>query len=336
MKPRNRFLKGQIAVIMTLIMATLLGAMALGVDVGVLYYNWVLLQKAADSAVLSGALYLTGDQSSDSKVESAVTQVVMANGVTSSEIVAGPTVGADQYSVSVKLQRTVPYFFGKVLGLNQGLVSVYSAAKLAPTSAPKGIRPVGLECPTGSWNSNGNCNGSYNQSTVYSLNFKGSTQSGTLWAPGNWGALALGQGGTSTFEQNVTYGYNGLVPLNGQLSVDTQTGDGAPRHFDQAFQAQLPCGSWSCAASSPPAGVDPSNAQVILVPVVDFNGQAGKSTLPVEGFAEMFVVPPGTGGCTGDICAYFVTSLAHPGLVANNSTCSTTSAENSCTPVLTN
>jgi hypothetical protein len=335
-------MKGQIAVIMTLAMATLLGAMALGVDVGVLYYNWALLQKAADSAVLSGALYLTGDASSDGKVDDTVTQVVTANGVSSSEIISGPTVGADQYSVSVKLQRTVPYFFGRMLGLNQGYVTAYSAAKLAPNPAPAGIRPIGLECPSGDW-SNGSCTASgqsyYNTSTLYSLTFKGSSNSGgTVWSPGNWGALALGQGGTSSFESNVTYGYNGTVALDSGVPVDTQTGQGAPNHFDTAFEAQLPCGSWSCAVATPPTDIAALDAthQVILVPVVDFNGQNGKSSLAIDGFAEMFVVPPGTNGCTGDICAYFLDSMTHPGLADTSSTCSQTNASNACVPVLTN
>jgi hypothetical protein len=334
MKPR-KFLKGQIAVIMTLAMATLLGAMALGTDVAILYFNWVQLQKAADSAVLSGALYLTGNSSSDTKVENTVTEVVTQNGVSSSEIVAGPTVGADQYSVSVKLQRTVPYYFAKVLGLDQGVVAAYSAAKLAQNQATRGVTPIGLECPTGEWN--GTCGGAYayNTTQVYSLSFKGSSSTGTIWSPGNWGALALGQGGTSTFEQNVTNGYGGLVYNNGSLSVDTQTGNGAPTHFDTAFEARLPCGSWSCAETSPPEGVDSSNPQTIVVPVVDFNQQTGKSTLTVEGFAEMFVVPPGTDGCTGDICAFFIQALADPGVVTDTTTCSKTSTVNACTPVLT-
>ena len=45
----------------TLVIATLIGVMALASDVGVLYYNWGALQKAADSAALAGASQLTGD-----------------------------------------------------------------------------------------------------------------------------------------------------------------------------------------------------------------------------------------------------------------------------------
>jgi putative Flp pilus-assembly TadE/G-like protein len=52
-----KFRKGQMAVVMTLAIATLLGAMALSTDVGVMYYNWMQLQKAADASALAGATY---------------------------------------------------------------------------------------------------------------------------------------------------------------------------------------------------------------------------------------------------------------------------------------
>src|SRR5713226_5815082 len=60
MKPRSGYMKGQIAVVMTFAIATLLGAMALGTDVAMMYFNWVQLQKAADAAVIAGASQLTG------------------------------------------------------------------------------------------------------------------------------------------------------------------------------------------------------------------------------------------------------------------------------------
>src|ERR1700682_3808956 len=49
--------KGQMAVVMTLVIVTLLGAMSLTTDIGVMYYNWMQLQKAADASALAGATY---------------------------------------------------------------------------------------------------------------------------------------------------------------------------------------------------------------------------------------------------------------------------------------
>lgn len=335
MKPQNKFSSGQIAVVFTLALATLLGSMALGVDVAVLYYNWVQLQKAADSAVLSGALYLTGDSSGDTATENAVTQVVEQNGVVSGEISSGPTVGANHYTVSVQLQRTVPYFFGRVLGLTNGLVTVSSAAQLMRNQGVVGALPIGLECPASTFTSDGTCNGAYNTGQPYSLTFKGSTST-SPYSPGNWGALALGQGGTSTFKSNVTYGYGSVIDQNGMLSVNTQTGNGAPNSFNTAFQARLSCGSWDCAQTAPPPDVN--SPQVVEVPVVDFNNQNGKSQLAILGFDRMMVVPPSVctaaGATNVQVCAYFLGAAADPSTAVTNQTCTQMSTVNACTPVL--
>ncbi|HXZ88395.1 MAG TPA: pilus assembly protein TadG-related protein, partial [Candidatus Binataceae bacterium] len=102
MRLRRAFLPGQTAVIMTLVIATLVGAISLGADVGVLYYSWVQLQKAADSAVLAGANYLTGVPATtdNSQVVSTTNQYAQLNGVNSGEIVS-TTVAGDAKSVTI-------------------------------------------------------------------------------------------------------------------------------------------------------------------------------------------------------------------------------------------
>ena len=41
-----------------MVMIPLLGLIGLGSDIGLLYFHWGILQKAADAAVLAGAGYL--------------------------------------------------------------------------------------------------------------------------------------------------------------------------------------------------------------------------------------------------------------------------------------
>jgi uncharacterized membrane protein len=50
--------RGQIAVVMMMVMIPLLGLIGLGSDIGLLYFHWGILQKAADAAVVAGAGYL--------------------------------------------------------------------------------------------------------------------------------------------------------------------------------------------------------------------------------------------------------------------------------------
>jgi hypothetical protein len=69
------------------------------------------LQKAADSAALAGASYLPDNPS---RATSTANQFALSNGIKAAEI-SSTTVAADSLSITIKLQRNVPYFFGKVL-----------------------------------------------------------------------------------------------------------------------------------------------------------------------------------------------------------------------------
>jgi uncharacterized membrane protein len=55
--------RGQIVVLLAMCLPALLGGMALVADVGVLYFNWQLLQAAADAGAVAGASYLPSSPS---------------------------------------------------------------------------------------------------------------------------------------------------------------------------------------------------------------------------------------------------------------------------------
>src|SRR5690242_8020896 len=79
----HRGTRGQSFVIITVASIVLVGAVALGTDIAVFYYNWVVLQKAVDSAVLAGANYLPDNTT---QAQQTATTYATNNGVTSSEI----------------------------------------------------------------------------------------------------------------------------------------------------------------------------------------------------------------------------------------------------------
>ncbi len=166
----GKYCKGQMAVVMTLAIATLLGVMALGADVGVLYYNWVQLQKAADSAALAGAGKLTGQPDPTGTVQQ--TAVSYADGYACLNGVDDPnhqgsttvcpslpavpnytdkvlytTVDTNNTQVSIGINRTLPYFFGRVLGLDRGGVTVRATAAVKPAGSAHGIFPAVFNCP---------------------------------------------------------------------------------------------------------------------------------------------------------------------------------------------
>jgi Flp pilus assembly protein TadG len=325
------FSRGQIGVIMTLVMATLLGAVALATDVGVLYYNWVQLQKAADSAVLAGANYLTGDSSTDTaQVVTVTDNYAEANGIQQAEIV-NTTVASDYKSVSVQVSRTVPYFFARLLGLTTGNVVARATAGINATGKPIGMTPLGLPC-TQADAQVADCNGNYKTYSeggpLYQLNLP--QPNGSI-AAGNWEPLAIGADGGSNYRQLIAGGYQSTASVGDLMGTFTEPGHlvGPTVH---GFEDRMTNAGATSYVQTPPANPSPSDWQVILVPMVDFSAAQGKSYVPITGFAEMWItgVSPG-----GTVSAYFLQPLT------NNGWPTTTPCEpgdafpiNSCTPVL--
>jgi Putative Tad-like Flp pilus-assembly len=310
-------------------MATILGAVALGTDVAVLYYNWVQLQKGADAAVLAGANYLTGDATTDTNYVIQVTdQYAQQNGIQPAEIVS-TTVASDYKSVSIVVSRTVPYFFARVLGLASGGVAARATAGINATAVPTGIMPIGLDCPTAQA-SEPNCGfASYTPgSQPISLKLPPGGQVGA----GNWEPLALGGSGGATYRSNITNGYQASTPLDSWVSAATQPGE-LVGPTDQGFNARMKMAGATSYSQTPTT--DPSAGsswQLVLVPMIDFNNQNGKGQVEILGFAEFFVTGVDQ---FGTITGYFMGAAPNGGM-AGTTPCDPGDAWpiNSCTPVL--
>ena len=267
---RFSYQSGQAAVVMTIAMAGLLAAIAMCADVGVMYVNWLNLQRAADGAALAGAQYLPNDSAD---AITTATAYVQKNGSSSTEIVGGAaTVAADELSITVHLQRTVPYYFGRVLGLSSQLIQVSATAGVQQNPGDaKGLLPVGLGCAPGS------C--SYQKNTTYQL------KSGQV-GPGNWGALALGGNGSDIYRGNLETGYQGTISVGDTVSSEPgnvvgPTGQGVADRI-AAGQAIDP----SADANNPPS-YDP---RMVVFPELNLSTSKGKSTITVVGFAQMWLV----------------------------------------------
>jgi Flp pilus assembly protein TadG len=348
-----KYLRGQIAVIMTLVIATLLGAMALGVDVGVFYYQWGLLQKAADAGVLAGSGYLTGDPltTSTTAVNNAVTTFAENNGVAASEIVPGSIIISNQSrDVQVTLRRTVPYFFARLLGLTTGVVSVTAKAGINNTLSPMNVAPLGLHCSASDARV-ANCNGKYTPYLPGAASItllEKQSSSGTQAVPGNWNGLEIdpNQPGAANFRDAIVHGADTPVSV-GDVRL-TETGN-LNAQFKTAMDTRMSNAgqSWN---STPPPTLSPGDAQIILVPMVDLNNPVpgtidpknqGKFDVTINGFAEMYVIK----NADNSLSAYFLKSLPNAGLASINPCEILGSNEptqnpdgsvkiNSCTPVL--
>ncbi len=269
------------AFVMTVSIAALLGAVALSTDVGLLYYNWGSLQKGADSAVLAGANNLPSD---------AAGAVVVAdtfaahNGIGATEIVA-TTVAADQQSITMRVSRTVPYSFAQLVGLWSGLVSVSATAGLEGAGSVSGTVPVGID-----------------SRTTYTYGQQVNLLTGQYGA-GNWGPLALGATGATTFESNVEYGYAGSLSVGQMLTTETgQMVGPTVTAFDYRLStgsAAYPDGTFASHSISDP--------RIMTVPMVDYANINGGSQVQILGFAELWLVGMNS---QETITTYFIKQVA--------------------------
>jgi Flp pilus assembly protein TadG len=280
--------RAQVMVIMAVAIPILLAATAFGADLAIFYYNWAHLQQAADSAVLAGAAYLPADTS---KAADTATEYALLNGAQSSEISA-PTFGANNLSMSITLTRQVPYYFGRLLNLISSPVRASATATLVTPGSVTGVVPIGIQYST-----------SYTLGQSITLKQGGGP---SAWGPGNWGALALGGTGASTYSANIQSGYPGTVSLGDTLQTETGSMTGPTQSgFDARISAGLsvdPSGTFSDHSLTDP--------RAVLVPMVDFTSASGSSEVPVMGFAELWLVSDDS---NGDITAYFIRAVV-PGV----------------------
>lgn len=265
---------------LTVLIPVLLGVVAMSVDITVFYWTWSRVQSAADSAVLAGAASLPD---SPSLAIAAATAYAKTNGMIASEI-ATPTVAANNLSISITLTRVVPYYFGRVLGLVSSPVVAKATANLFNSGSASGALPIGLSVQT-----------------TYSFGQSITLHEGGV-GPGNWDSLALGCTGASCFSANLANGYAGTVTVGdtlasepGNMTGPTSTGIAARV---SAGQSADPGGTWSDHTLTDP--------RVAIVPVVDWTGCNGRCSVPVKGFAAVWI----TGASGSDINVVFIGAVA--------------------------
>jgi hypothetical protein len=290
------------------------GSLALGTDVSILYYNWSLLRKGIDAATLAGAAYLPNNPTSaTSTANSFATQ----NGITGSDSV-GVSISADDKSITMNATRNVPYFFGRVLGLTTAPVHVTATATIEPVGAARNLIPLGFDPPTAP--------------VQYQMYTFKNAQVGA----GNWGALALGGSGGSTYRTNLDNGYQGTVNVGdyvttetGQVTGPTQQGIGDRMAAGVAADPSIAAGQTISASTS----YNLDDPRVVEVPIVNWGSINGKSQVQVLGFAMMWLVS--TDG--KNVQAEFIEQVAADNTPNPNATLCTGVAQvcNSYSPILT-
>src|SRR5208282_1441855 len=136
LKIKHTGAKGQISVALILMLTVILGAIGLGADAALLYFNWVILQKGVDAAALAGAGYLQGNSESAPDAISVAVTYAENNAIKNSELIADGSgnkayvPGPNYTTITVTAERTVPYAFFKLIGLSNGKVAATATAQM--------------------------------------------------------------------------------------------------------------------------------------------------------------------------------------------------------------
>ena len=293
--------RGQIATMYALALSfALVGALAMGTDVAVMYVNWQHSQKTVDAAALAGSNYLNGGitysdpttgtayatstgcsgEVSGTTAQAVATQVActyaVKNGLDAAAVTVTPTVSTVQVSAT---ESTFPYFFGKALGL-----STYTVSSTATANSPgpantvtSGMFPAGIQCTSP-------CTGLGNLVPGQSISF-GAKHVLNL-SPSNYQWLAIGGNGAQTLADGIQNGVDGTFSIGDTVGVDS---GGKVGPVSSAITARLnscPSIADPCTGSGNPSNIPAGDPCLVVVPVVDF--LSGKSTT-IEGFAEVYL-----------------------------------------------
>jgi Flp pilus assembly protein TadG len=305
--------KGQTLVLMLLVLPAFVGALGLAMDVGNFYYQYYRAQEAVDAAALAGATCQADSTKCTAGGSTTATNYATTNDPNMTLLpnpVAAPffnttycNPGAPSFyttpcEVTVSATQTVPYYFARLVGVNNGTFDVSATAVGGPpnTYNPGGgttnMMPIGLDWTT-----------PYKDGKPISLAFFQSPGSG------NWGfILPQAETGKKDLGTDIKNGvqssmsiWNGSsTPTSGSNQfVTTQSASGIGKSFTDINTYHYS----SCAGQTP--SNDPSSACLVCIPLVDWS-YAGASgcggatcTVPIKGFAEFFitsVTAPSAGG----------------------------------------
>jgi Putative Flp pilus-assembly TadE/G-like len=324
MNARSRFSNGQILALFTIVLPVLLGGMALGADFAIIYLNWAMVQKAADAAALAGASQLTAVPGSGPSVtpnaENYVYGYACLNGISDpgktyptlcGSEASHPGGFADQIvftnvtdtTVQVGIKRSVPYFFGKMIGLKEAAVAAKATAAVEGIgTVPSGLYPVGFQCtaPCSLKNLNGGNSVTFGQKFV-----------GSVGASGNWQWVDVGQGSSasrlgsllqsgSTESFSVGQVINSSTGTKGNSNPATaglanRLASCSAANTNFAGSAFDPCANGASVGGADGIGGSASGAVpindpcLVTVPVVDFTGCNGNCSLTIEGFAQVYL-----------------------------------------------
>jgi hypothetical protein len=191
--------QGSSIILMGVAIIGLLAIVGLVIDGGTLYMSKSHLQKTANAAALSGAQELTYNETAVTEV---VNQVLQAHQETNSLV---QTIIEMEHKVTVHLEKEVTLSFVNIFGYDSAPVEAIATAEIMMMSKAAGAAPLGID---------------ESISLEFYREYKLKVDEADV-DTGNFGVLALGGTGASTYEQNLKYGYQNAIQVGDILGLQT-------------------------------------------------------------------------------------------------------------------
>jgi hypothetical protein len=224
--------RGQVAVLMAVFLAVLVGAAAMAIDVGSWYRADQMAQATADAAALAGA---QGLHLSTADASALAEEYAVKNGGGDVEISFSRRVVPNDL-ITVKVARPAPGYFSKLFGIDEVEVSARATARAGIPSAARGVAPIAvdeqhpmLQC---------RCWGEPTQLSLRNLHDPGGSDAAAAFSLVNLDSLIdNGNTGAETLAEWLLEGYDGELPLG--IYRSAPSADFNSGHFRQAINARL-------------------------------------------------------------------------------------------------
>ncbi len=284
---------GQTLALLAFVLPVLIGAMGLATDVANFYFNYVRVQTGADASVLSGVKYLPDQPGA--AISTATTYATSFNSIAAAEIVSTttsydaslcPAPGSPPpppvpgCKLTMTIQRIVPYYFARLVGVNSGTMSVTASATagVPAASVNYGVVPIGVQVGTPF---------PYSDGAVAALPFVPNPNPGTKVAVGSWSSLALGG---IAFMSNLPGGYPAKVSINDLVAPDKSVLQGVA---SAQLGKQITAGK-AVDSTGNYAVHSANDVRAVTVALVDWS-----ACCHIKGFAQLWLDNVSNGNITG-------------------------------------
>jgi hypothetical protein len=190
--------------------------------------------------------------------------------------------------MTVRVTNDVQLYFARALGMETARVGAKAGSKVGALRSLNGAVPLGIQ----------------KQNFVYGAQYYLKTSPGTLGSyQGNFGGLALGGNGASTYRDNLQNGYDEELHI-GDI-IDTQPGN-MSGPTTQGLRGRI-----DGDPDTDFTTVSPDSDRVVKAPVIEYiGGNGGRTEVRVVGFAAFFLEGVGGSGRDNYVIGRFLRMVA--------------------------